>query len=290
MQYTLIIAVRASMVDDPLLHALACVLGPARVAEMGALDGEPADAIEVIFYLHDQYDGPELLRAVEKHQVWLAGRPLQLILPGGGDAIAWEHDVMLQLFRFVPRLAFRSLPADPDQALQWILDMGLPGRRKAMRSRRLDPGQLRSYVEDFLSAHNTCALATNYRGLVSCRPIEYHYAAGHIYLVSEGGQKFAGLLGDKQAAISIFEPYQGFDRLAGMQLAGLAAVPMPGSGEYDACLLACGLQPARLADLPVTMHAIDIRLIQAAYLWSGFAKLGVDVRQDYTWDTQGVSQ
>ena len=284
MRYTLVIAFQGTVADDRLLHAMMCVLGPARVAGRDALDEEPADALDVVLYLNHPDQGPLLQQAVEKHRVWLSERRVRLIVSDARDILLWRRGLPSQIAYALHRWPVKWLSADPEQALNQILDMTFSERPAAASAGRLEPDRLRPYVEDFLSSRHVCAFATAYRGLVTCEPIEYHYAAGHLYVISEGGQTLAGLLHHKHAAITILERYEGFDRPAGMQLSGSATVPVPAGEEYARCLRACDVDPTHVAQQPVILHAIDVRLYRADYVWPGFAELGVDVRQEYRWD------
>lgn len=40
---------------------------------------------------------------------------------------------------------------------------------------KLEPGKLRSMVEEYIQANNTCALATGTGNYVRCTPIEYSW-------------------------------------------------------------------------------------------------------------------
>ena len=58
---------------------------------------------------------------------------------------------------------------------------------------KLEPGKLRSMVEEYIQSNNTCALATGTGDYVRCTPIEYSWHDGCFWMFSEGGKKFIGL-------------------------------------------------------------------------------------------------
>ena len=78
---------------------------------------------------------------------------------------------------------------------------------KDKASAGMDEDELKKRIDDFISAHNTCALATASKDLVRCTPIEYNYIDGVIYILTEGGLKFRGLRHNKKVGIAIYEPY-----------------------------------------------------------------------------------
>ena len=58
---------------------------------------------------------------------------------------------------------------------------------------KLEPGKLRSMVEEYIQSNNTCALATGTGDYVRCTPIEYSWHDGCFWMFSEGDKKFIGL-------------------------------------------------------------------------------------------------
>lgn len=94
--------------------------------------------------------------------------------------------------------------------------------------------------------HNTCALATSANDIVRCIPIEYNYIDGNFYLLSEGGRKFRGLYTNENVSLAIYESYQGFGELAGMQIMGKAQIIEPFSDEYNKVLEYKKIQRRRL--------------------------------------------
>jgi len=96
----------------------------------------------------------------------------------------------------------------------------------------MDRDALRSRIDDFIRAHNTGALATASEDLVRCTPIEYNFVNGYIYLFSEGGMKFRALKDNKKIGFSIFEPFEGFNKVKGLQITGRAEMIEPFCDEY----------------------------------------------------------
>jgi len=155
---------------------------------------------------------------------------------------------------------------------------------KAVRdsfARAVPADDLRAHIDDFLSRHATCTLCTGAGGHVRATPIEYGYQSGLLYLLSEGGEKFAHLLVNPHVSVAVYDPYQGMDKLAGLQLLGVAELVPDDSPERTEAFRLRGLDEVRLAALPFALNLIRVRVERAEFLWSGFVELGFDVRQTY---------
>jgi uncharacterized protein YhbP (UPF0306 family) len=155
---------------------------------------------------------------------------------------------------------------------------------KAVRdsfARAMPAAELRAHIDDFLSRHVTCTLCTGAGGHVRATPVEYGYDDGSLYLLSEGGEKFAHLLVNPHVSVAVYDPYQGMDKLAGLQLLGMAGLVADDSPERARALELHGLDEVRLATLPFALNLIRVRVERAEFLWSGFTALGFDVRQTY---------
>jgi hypothetical protein len=155
---------------------------------------------------------------------------------------------------------------------------------KAVRdslARAMPAEELRARIDDFLGRHATCTLCTGAGGHVRATPVEYGYRDGLLYLISEGGEKFAHLLVNPHVSVAVYDPYQGMNKLAGLQLVGVAELVPDDASERGEALSLRGLDEVRLAALPFALNLIRVRIERAELLWSGFAELGYDVRQVY---------
>ncbi len=143
-----------------------------------------------------------------------------------------------------------------------------------------DPDVLQA-MEQFLQAHNTCVLATASQGTVRSTPIEYIYYEGKICMFSEGGKKVANIYRHPQVSVSVFDPYSGFERLAGLQIDGTCRILEPADTAYAPIAAAKGLTAERLAAMPVILHILEITPAEGIFLWAGFVKQKKSVRQVY---------
>jgi nitroimidazol reductase NimA-like FMN-containing flavoprotein (pyridoxamine 5'-phosphate oxidase superfamily) len=75
---------------------------------------------------------------------------------------------------------------------------------KDKESVKMDLDILKQKISEFISKHNTCALAVATGDFVRCTPIEYNYVDGIFYLFSEGGLKFKALKDNKNVCLAIY--------------------------------------------------------------------------------------
>jgi hypothetical protein len=161
-----------------------------------------------------------------------------------------------------------------------IVEFALEIKRARDRlARSMPPVELKPYVEDFLKKHNTCTLSTAFAGRARATPIEYSYHDGKLYMLSEGGEKFAGILLNSRVSLAVYDDYQGMDKLAGMQIAGRATLVGPRDQEYQDVLRLEGHSPEKIAALPFALNMIRIEMDRVEFLNADFKKMGQDVRQ-----------
>lgn len=139
--------------------------------------------------------------------------------------------------------------------------------------------ELKKRIDEFIAAHNTCALATASKDLVRCTPIEYNYIDGVIYLLTEGGLKFRGLRHNKKVGIAIYEPYGGFGNLKSLQIEAHAQLIEPFSEEYNKVLEFKKIPVESMMKLPQPLHLLKIYPESYDYLDSDLKKEGFEVRQ-----------
>jgi Pyridoxamine 5'-phosphate oxidase/Flavodoxin domain len=161
-----------------------------------------------------------------------------------------------------------------------IVEFALEIKRARDRLAKSMPSvELKPYVEDFLKKHNTCTLSTAFEDRVRATPIEYSYHDGKLYLLSEGGEKFANILLNSRVSLAFYDDYQDMDTLAGMQITGRATLVGPRDQEYQEVLRLEGHSPERIAALPFALNMIRIEMKRVEFLNAEFKKMGQDVRQ-----------
>jgi menaquinone-dependent protoporphyrinogen IX oxidase/uncharacterized protein YhbP (UPF0306 family) len=145
----------------------------------------------------------------------------------------------------------------------------------------LEENKVKQAIEDFLKSHNTCTLATCHSDRVRSTPIEYNYIEGFLYLISEGGEKFANLTLNKDVSVAVYEDYTGMNNLKGMQITGRASMVEDESDEYSSVLKLKGLNVDVIKSMPINMNMIKIVIEKVEFLNSKFKMEGGDARQIY---------
>ncbi len=143
----------------------------------------------------------------------------------------------------------------------------------------METADLKEKIESFISAHNTCALATASADMVRITPIEYNFVKGCFYFFSEGGLKFKGLKVNKNVGIAIFEPYCGFGQLKSLQVQGEAVMVEPFSDEYLMLMEHKKIPVEAMKKLPQSMNLIKVVPTTYDYLDSDLKKDGFGSRQ-----------
>jgi menaquinone-dependent protoporphyrinogen IX oxidase len=145
-----------------------------------------------------------------------------------------------------------------------------------------DPDNVKIAIDKFLTSHNTCTLSTCYSNRVRSTPIEYNYFNGFLYLLSEGGEKFANLLLNKNVSVSIYEDFNGMNNLKGMQITGKASLVMD-DDEFKRVLEFKGLNVNFIKSMPVNMNLVKIEPEKVEFLNSQFKTDGYDAKQIYNY-------
>ena len=112
-----------------------------------------------------------------------------------------------------------------------------------------------------------------------CTPIEYSWHDGCFWMFSEGGKKFVGLEKNPHVCLAIYDRYEGFGTLHGMQVMGLAELVEPFSEAYNDHAARKKISLEFLRKLPSPMHLICVRPTRIDCLFSDFKKLGCAPRQ-----------
>ena len=150
---------------------------------------------------------------------------------------------------------------------------------KDRESIRLEPSRRRAAAEEYIRANNTCALATGTGEYVRCTPIEYSWHDGCFWMFSEGGRKFVGLAENPNVCLAIFDRYEGFGRLRGLQVMGRAELVEPFSEDYLAHAEYKQISQDFLRGLKSPMHLIRVQPVRMDCLFSDFRELGCSPRQ-----------
>lgn len=163
-----------------------------------------------------------------------------------------------------------------DEAIAFALDY-----RTLVEPQSLPGEVLRPLIDEFLKTHSTCTLCTGYNQWVRATPLEYLYRDGTFYCLTEGGEKFVGLLHNPVVSLAIYDPYHGPENLNGMQVSGMARLLDPLSPEYAMILAEKELTPEKIEALPVALHVLEVIPQRVEWLCSKFRDRNAAIRQGY---------
>ncbi len=149
-------------------------------------------------------------------------------------------------------------------------------------SKKMPTDQLWAAIEEYIQRNNTCALATGYGSFIRCTPIEYSWHDNAFWMFSEGGQKFVGLKENENVCLAIYDRYDGFGKLKGMQISGTAEIIEPFSIEYIQAAEWKKIPVDALRKLPFTMNLVKVQPKEIDFLNSDFKQAGYDSRQHYS--------
>jgi menaquinone-dependent protoporphyrinogen IX oxidase/uncharacterized pyridoxamine 5'-phosphate oxidase family protein len=209
------------------------------------------------------HDGLNVLRQVEER---LGDNVFELGVLGGRLEMDRLNERDYQaLTEYISREGLPSQGMDlfrSEDVIDWAL------RLKDIRDgflNKLPVPKLREEVENFLKQHNTCTLATASLGRIRATPLEYNYTQGQIYILSEGGEKFANLLSSPLVSVAVYEDYTGMDRLCGMQITGQANI-VEDLDDYRRVIKMRGMSMDVIRSLPVDLNLIRIDLEKVEFL------------------------
>ena len=142
---------------------------------------------------------------------------------------------------------------------------------------KMPTDELRTAIEDFIKARNTCALAVADGDFIRCTPLTYKYRAGKFIIFSEGGLKFRALKENKHVALAIYDEYKGPGSAKSLQVAGIATVIGADDPDYAAQLDSLDINAAHMQKLHLTLILITPTTLE--YLDSTLKERGYFPRQ-----------
>ncbi|WP_425448273.1 flavodoxin domain-containing protein [Dethiothermospora halolimnae] len=138
---------------------------------------------------------------------------------------------------------------------------------------------IKEQAEKFIKTHNTCTLATGFNKRVRSTPIEYNYKDGHLYFITEGGEKFAHLLQNNNISISIYDQFTAMNNLGGMQILGEATIVEYKSRQYYDVLHLKKVTKEKIDKLPVMLNILKVKINKIEFTYSKFKSMGYDIKQ-----------
>lgn len=138
---------------------------------------------------------------------------------------------------------------------------------------------LKREIDGFIKKHNMLALATGSGNEVRCSPVEYIYEEGSFFIITEGGLKFRGLTQNNKVSFSIYDAYEGMDKLGGLQVTAKAKMVPIFSVEYIKIMGIRGIKIETLQKLPIDLYMVKLQPLKYEFLYSPLAKRGYEAKQ-----------
>ena len=174
---------------------------------------------------------------------------------------------------------YEEIPENTDLSHEEYTEAARYWEEKDAQAVKMDRALLWKAVTEYIQDNNTCALATGSGDHVRCTPVEYSWHHNSFWIFSEGGEKFSGLEKNKNVSLSIYDHYDGFGKLKGMQVTGIAEVVKPFSEEYTKAAAIRKIPLEALKKMPHPMNLIKVMPGKIQFLNADFKKEGVDIRQ-----------
>jgi hypothetical protein len=293
---------------------LALVLGPSMCIRPGEFREEFKEKFNFVVLLSPVYMGklfPSILAFAEKNLAWLKQSKTAIVVcaQATGDYALHYLEPLAKLLgdgcvcqgAVGGRMLPGKLDAEDYQSIKnfnetlgqqmkdvdvFNLDsfLALAAKIKDCAEAKFDAlpaGDVRDAFEDFIKDHNTCVLCTGHDDYVRGTPIEYRYANGRFYFLTEGGRKFLSILKNRKVSISVTDPYKGTSSVAGMSLSGEVEdiVWDPLSDAFKPFVETWKVNPQKQAASLHKMNGLSVKLIEGEFFWWKFHKDGGNVKQ-----------
>ncbi len=156
------------------------------------------------------------------------------------------------------------------------------GKMMQAPSHAMDEDALFTQIDQFISSHNTLALASSTEDFVRCTPLEYLYTDHVFYIITEGGNKFRGIMENGRVSAAIFDPYTDMKLVKGLQINAEAKIIPAGSPEYLSIMEKKNISQEDLQRMPVTLFLIKLIPLRYEYLDTSLMQDGLDSHQMMT--------
>ncbi len=266
---------------ERIAQELSLILGPAKYVRMSDFENNKVeyDVIVLCIPICSEKIDKNVIEYLSQNADWIKEKKVILVCTCFTEKNI-EH-CMKPVNDILERsIVYRAVVAREALNKEEFVELALNMKKiKDQGQKVMEVQRLKAFMEDFINRHNTCTLATGFGDRTRATPIEYIYMEESIYMLSEGGEKFANILLNSNVSISIFDEYKSMNQLAGMQISGSAQIIDIGSYEYILLLNKKNLKLERITSLPVALNLIKINIDRIEFLWSEFNKMDFDTKQ-----------
>lgn len=265
---------------EKIVKKLALILGPAKSCRVTEFIGNSSDYEMVVICtpVYFEFIDGKVLEFVSSNIGWLKEKKIILLCTCPLENMINRY--LEPLFKILGDSIVSSAAIKNDHDDIKFIKLALDIKCLKEEGKNIVEEQtLREQIDEFIERHNTCTLATGHDGHIRATPIEYIYKNRALYILSEGGEKFANILINPNVSLCIYDPYKSMNELAGMQITGLSEIINIGCDEYVSALEKKGINLEKILSLPVTLNMIKISIQKIEFLCSEFSRQGYDTKQ-----------
>ncbi|WP_035289489.1 pyridoxamine 5'-phosphate oxidase family protein [Clostridium sp. KNHs214] len=282
MQRTMIIYEGLKETTEKIVKKMALVLGPARYCTTEGFkeDYKNYDLFVIAAPVSGEKLNDKILKFVMENATWLINKEIGLICTDTEKDPGIKALKKLQSILGSAVVHCKTIKCDKciGEIVQFSLELK---RIRESFLKTMPKEDLKKSIDDFINSHKICDLATGYNNWIRSTPMEYIYKDGGIYILSEGGKKFANIILNNRVSISIYGKPNNEDSWEGMQIRGKAEILELGTEEYSEILKLKGIDEAKLNLMPGILNCIKINFDKIEYLSSKFKSLGYSTKQIY---------
>lgn len=296
MEKTLVLYEKEDDLGKHAAETLRLILGPARALERKAEDVLLYEMYEVIIFCYplDEKKRNKVYDFLKKQQAWLMEKKIMNLYfaEHSKQPRLYFSDIYSEFEQHEKELKMavidtQIISIDTQKEAMTEISIMIPLYKAAMEfkkkkestNKQMPMQELKIRIEEFMSQHNTCTLATGDHDTIRATPIEFIYMDMNFYFLSEGGEKFEHILKNNNVAISIYNEYTTMKDLNSLQVKGIASILPIGSKIYELVLEKKGLTAEKLSKLPVDMNMIKVKAIEMEFLCSYLKKEGYSAKQ-----------
>lgn len=282
MQQTIIIYEGVNETTEKIVKKISLILGPSKYCTTTEFEEvyKNGDLFVIACPVEGEKVNNEVSKFILNNASWLVNKKVGLICTGaeGSEGIK----ALKKLQSLLGNSVIHCKTIRCEQCDNEIAQFSLELKRIRESFLKLMPREeLKKEIDSFIYEHKCCDLATGYNDWIRSTPVEYIYKNGFIYIISEGGKKFANIILNNRVSISIFNKFESIRDLEGIQIRGKATILDEKSEEYNEILDKENIVKEYTKNSFTNLNCIRINFDKIEYLNSKFKKMGYDTKQIY---------
>lgn len=279
MQRTLIVYEAENETTEKMVKYLSLIMGPAKVCRVEEFSDtyKHFDLYIIGSPVYEEKLDSRILRFTENNVGWLKEKKIALFCDCVDGNVQDHYLKPLQQILRDKVVYSKSIYGEKE-----VIKFALLLKEISCKFKKKVPEEtVIKLLEGFLHSHTTCTLCTANDGNVRGTAIEYFYKEGHIYMLTEGGEKFANILLNPNVSICIYSSYRNMSKLNGIQVNGYASLVDMNCKEYNEVMGRRGIKSEQLKVFPAYLNLLKVKLNKAEYYSHKFTDMGYELKQEY---------